>query len=279
MSLGEMLDTSEKARRFYYGRLAGLSGPERLGLINQMVRGVRAIAAAGIRSRFPDVSDGRLRYLIAERSYGAEAISGDLQGRLLVSAGNPAGDDVTSIALRVARVLESEGIEYMVGGSIASGIYGEPRSTQDIDVAVRLPEASIHRVVERLGPDFAVDEEMLREAARTSRGANIFFLPTFMKIDFFARGRSPYDEEEFSRRTAIEPVPGERLFASSVEDNLLWKLRWFRMGGEVSDQQWRDVLGILRISGPVLDLAYLRRWATEHRVGDLLERALQQAAF
>lgn len=65
--------------------------------------------------------------------------------------------------------------------------------------------------------------------------------------------------------------------ASSAEDNLLWKLRWYRMGGEVSDQQWRDVLGLIRISGDKMDPAYLRRWAVHHGVDDLLDRAMNQS--
>jgi hypothetical protein len=78
-------------------------------------------------------------------------------------------------------------------------------------------------------------------------------------------------------KPAVDTALGERVYASSPEDNLLWKLRWFRMGGEVSDQQWRDVLGLLRVSGPKMDPAYLRRWAGALGVGDLLDRALAQA--
>lgn len=91
------------------------------------------------------------------------------------------------------------------------------------------------------------------------------------------RGDDAYDRAEFSRRTEIEPVPGERILASSPEDNLLWKLRWFRKGGEISDQQWRDVLGILRSSRAAMDFSYLRRWSEHHGVEDLFERAMQQA--
>jgi hypothetical protein len=177
----------------------------------------------------------------------------------------------------VARVLESVGLDYMVGGSIASSSYGEPRATRDIDVAVRLGEGDIPKLIAALGPEFAIDEEMLREAVSAGRSANIFYLPYFMKIDLFVRGNSEYDRAEFDRRSNVEPILGERVAASSPEDNLLWKLRWFRMGGEVSDQQWRDILGLLRVSGSKMDAAYLRKWAGAHGVQDLLEGAHAQA--
>jgi hypothetical protein len=185
-------------------------------------------------------------------------------------------DDATEVAVRFARALEHAGIEYAVGGSVASSAYGEPRATRDLDFAVRLTPRLLPALLEALGPDFAVDLDLLREGIRTGRSVNLFYLPFFTKIDLFVRGNDEYDRAEFSRRNEIEIVPGERILMSSAEDNLLWKLRWYRKGGEVSDQQWRDVLGLLRVSGETMNLAYLRKWATEHGCIDLLERAIRQ---
>jgi len=64
----------------------------------------------------------------------------------------------------------------------------------------------------------------------------------------------------------------------------LTKLEWYRIGGEdfgefsraVSERQWRDVLGVLKVQGERLDLAYMRRWASALDVADLLEQALAQ---
>jgi len=61
------------------------------------------------------------------------------------------------------------------------------------------------------------------------------------------------------------------------EDTILSKLEGYRMGGEVSDRQWRDILGLLKIRAEDLDFNYLRRWAKELRVDDLLENARRQA--
>jgi hypothetical protein len=188
-------------------------------------------------------------------------------------------DDTTEVAVQLARAMERAGVEYAVGGSVASSAYGEPRATRDLDFAVRLTPRLVPSLLESLGPDFVVDSELLLEGIRTGRSVNIFFLPFFTKIDLFVRGDDEYDRAEFSRRNEIEVVPGERILASSPEDNLLWKLRWYRKGGEVSDQQWRDVLGLLRVSGETMDLAYLRSWAMHHSVDDLLEQAMSQGTI
>ncbi|MBI5543461.1 MAG: hypothetical protein HY901_06200 [Deltaproteobacteria bacterium] len=185
--------------------------------------------------------------------------------------------DDREVALRVARALEAAGIEYALGGSVASGIQGEPRATNDVDFAVRLAEHQVAPLAKALGPEFVVDQEGLREAARHRRSDNIFFLPSAFKIDLFVRGGEPFDDSELSRRRLL-PIRGEeRAWVATPEDNILRKLAWFRKGGEVSDRQWRDVLGILRLPGQTIDWGYLRRWSPRLGVEDLLQRAERQA--
>jgi hypothetical protein len=98
-----------------------------------------------------------------------------------------------------------------------------------------------------------------------------------LKIDVFVRGASAFDRSEFARRVPVRLAEGGRLYAASAEDNLLRKLLWFRDGGGVSDRQWRDVLGILRVSGPSLDRSYLQLWAGRLGVTDLMNQAFGQA--
>jgi hypothetical protein len=142
-----------------------------------------------------------------------------------------------------------------------------------------MPLGMIERFVAALGSDFEVDRDMLRDALLHGRSCNIFFLPVVMKIDIFAVGQEPYDEVEFSRRRrALVNDAGDELVIKSPEDTILRKLLWYRAGGEVSDRQWRDVVEVLRVSGPELDTTYLRTWASRLRLTSSLERATAEAA-
>jgi hypothetical protein len=182
-------------------------------------------------------------------------------------------EDVIDVALRVAEALESVGAVYFVGGSLASSLHGEPRATNDIDFVIDIPLGKLAALTDALGPDFEIDGDMLRDAVMHGRSANVFYLPLAMKIDFFGHPHGPYDEAEFGNRRAVPLREGRSLVVKSAEDTILRKLLWFREGGEVSDRQWRDVLGVLRAQQDNLDAAYLKQWARRLRVDDLLERA------
>jgi len=87
-----------------------------------------------------------------------------------------------------------------------------------------------------------------------------------------------FTQSELGRKRFImSAIPGlENMHfpIASPEDTVLAKLVWFRKGGEVSDRQWHDILGILKVQSKRLDFDYLRNWAARLSVSDLLERAM-----
>ena len=186
--------------------------------------------------------------------------------------------DPIQVALRVADALESCGIAYVVGGSVASSITGEPRSTLDVDLAVAMTEQQVEPFVRELGDEFYAERDSLLRAIREKTSANLIHEETSIKVDLFISGRTPLDAQQMERRERVLVMadPKRYLYVYTAEDILLQKLRWYRDGGEVSDQQWRDVLGILRVQGELIDPTYLRRGASILGVSDLLERALDQ---
>ena len=186
--------------------------------------------------------------------------------------------EALQVALRVIEVLEELGAPYHVGGSYASSIHGVPRQTQDIDVVVDLPLVSANPLVSMIKDDFYVDEASVKRAIRDRTSFNVIHLDSGFKVDIFVRGDAPFDLEEFARHRAelVQTEPERRIYVKTAEDILLRKLLWCQMGGEVSDRQWLDLLGIARTQGDDIDLRYVEHWARELGVRQLLDRLLAE---
>jgi hypothetical protein len=192
---------------------------------------------------------------------------------------SPLGSQDLTVALRVIETLEDLGISYHLGGSIASSIHGTPRQTRDIDIAVDLPATAVAAFVAGLQREFYLDEERIRAAIQRKASFNLIHLETGLKIDVFVRSAEPFDLSEFQRQAPYRLVqePPRDVVVKSAEDIVLRKLLWYRIGHEVSDRQWSDIQGVLRTQGERLDRTYLRRWAEDLEVADLLEKALSEA--
>lgn len=170
-------------------------------------------------------------------------------------------------------------MRYLVGGSLASAVSGEPRSTLDVDLVVELNEKDVEPLVAALGDRFHVDADSIRRAVRERSSTNVIHYPTSTKVDLFIMGGSPIDAEQMNRRQRVQvsTEPDRWLYVHTPEDILLQKLRLYRMGNEVSDRQRRDILGIILVQGNRLDQPYLSHSAEALGVSELLQRALSEA--
>lgn len=183
------------------------------------------------------------------------------------------------VAILAGSLLDRLGIRYVVVGSVASSIHGEPRATLDIDITLLLESHEVPILARALGRDFHLDERSLREAARTGFPCNAIHRASTVKLDLYVVANEGLNAAEFERAREVRLTgeAGSEVRVSTPEGVVLQKLAWYRKGGEVSDRQWRDVMGVLKTQGKRLDRDYLARWAGPLGVQDLLERALRQA--
>lgn len=183
------------------------------------------------------------------------------------------------VALIATRTLERLGIDYVIVGSAASTLHGEPRATLDVDLTVRMRASDVGPLCDALEKEFHVDRQALLEGVRTGFPCNAIHRVHHVKLDIYVRRNEGIFAEELrrARRLRLTPRPGSEANVQSAEDTVLQKLVWYRRGGEVSDRQWRDVQGVLKTQGARLERQYLGEWARELGVLDLLRRSLLEA--
>jgi len=180
------------------------------------------------------------------------------------------------VVAELARVFDKLGIRYVVGGSVASSLYGIPRATQDVDLVAEVWTSHVDAMVAALIGNFYIDAEMIRDAIKRRSSFNVVHLATMFKADVFVMQGDSWSREEMVR-ARVEEVDGAEgkvaIRFASPEDTLLHKLIWYKMGNQVSDRQWGDILGVLKVQGEDLDQEYLDRWAPLLDVSNLLLRA------
>jgi len=177
-------------------------------------------------------------------------------------------------------ILDRLEIPFLVGGSVASGSHGLPRQTNDIDILADFRGTDPGALCALLEGEFYVNRQTVAEAIRTGRPFNAIHLKGAFKFDFFPAAEEFTHSELRRKRYVVSAAPGLEDIefpVASPEDTILAKLQWFRKGGEISDRQWQDILGVLTVQSGRLDVAYLREWAACLGVADLLDRALSHS--
>lgn len=183
------------------------------------------------------------------------------------------------ITQQIVKEFERLNISYLVGGSLASSLHGVPRATNDVDMVADIHYEHIPGLVNALKSEFYVDADMIREAIQRRSSFNVIHLATMFKVDIFVLKSDISSREEMARRMQyqLSEYPELKLFLASAEDVIVHKLRWYHKGGRISERQWGDVLGVLRVQEGFLDYQYLERSAHEQGVHDLLSQALKDA--
>ena len=185
------------------------------------------------------------------------------------------------VLLDFTRILDELGIQYVVVGSFASSARGFQRATRDVDILARIGLDQVELIYERLKDRYYIDRLSIRSAVINRSHFNAIHLDSMFKVDVFV----PSDSDRLSQQQLRRHLP-ERLspdsdaivYVATAEDTLLAKLIWYGKGDRVSDRQWADVLGIIRLQRDRLDQVYLEDWAAKLGLTELLIQALDEAS-
>lgn len=190
------------------------------------------------------------------------------------------GEDLERAVGPVVRTLERLGVPYFVAGSLASSLHGVPRASIDADLVADLLPEHVPALCDGLGEAYYLPRGSISRAVEARTSFNVIHLDTMIKVDVFL-ARRPFDLRALARASLarVGGPAGPQVRAATPEDTVVAKLEWFRKGGEASERQWTDIVGVLRLAGASLDRIHLEAGAAELGVADLLHRALADATL
>lgn len=175
----------------------------------------------------------------------------------------------------IVQLLTDLHIPYFLVGSFASGIRGEFRATNDIDLVCQFSEEKISPFILGAQLNFFCDEVSIPSAIKDTRSFNIIHRETFIKVDCFTRLEA-FEIDQLGKATAVKiPRSQHTVQVGTVEYNILAKLRWYEKSNRILTRQLTDVEGMIEINKDSLDLAYLKHWANQLQIRELLHQVLQ----
>jgi hypothetical protein len=271
--MGTATDTSAEAERVLLEVYRRMPLGQKWLQLGDMYRDARLLHAAGVRLRNPTAT-------VLDVHHAWMTVNLDFPAPELLR--EPAMD-LDRLNLReiraVVRVLDHLGIPYAIGGSVASSLHGIDRYTRDADITVEPFPGKESQFLAAFGPDYYLSLSAIQDALRRRSCFNIINTSTGFKVDIFVRADHPFERAALQRRLVLSlpDAPEQPIAFCSAEDTLLFKLRWYRLGNESSQQQWQDVLNVLRVQAGKLDNSHLDHWAADLKVSDLLARARQES--
>jgi hypothetical protein len=176
----------------------------------------------------------------------------------------------------VIDILGALGIEYVIWGGVAAVAYGEPRFTYDMDVVIKLDEYRARLMAQALDEDhYYVSLPSMLDAASQGGYFNAIHFHSNVKVDFFVPRHDPLIQWAFDHRRLLPFDEARQAAYMPPESVILTKLRTFRDSG--STRHLEDIAGILRVSGPSLERAYIQREAARMEVLGVWRELLDKA--
>jgi len=170
-------------------------------------------------------------------------------------------------------------IDYAIGGSIASSVYGKVRFTQDADITVASFADMAEQLYNILKQNFYISKNAMYQAISDRGSFNVIHLTSAFKIDIFVQKDDDFHRQLFLRRKKVKLDESiEHIFnIVSAEDIILLKLQWYQSGGCISERQWSDILGVLTVQAQSLDTGYLKNYSETLGVSEIYNRAIQES--
>jgi predicted nucleotidyltransferase len=176
----------------------------------------------------------------------------------------------------VLEVLDRLQIAYAIVGSYASGVWGEPRMTLDIDLVVQLEQHHSEQLLDAFPEDFYLNRSAIDQAIAEAGQFNLIHPRSGNKVDFMVLAHHGVTPPQIARRIEVQLLPDCHAYVAAPDDVIIAKMRYYLDGS--SDKHLRDITGILKRSGDSVDREYVAVWAAEHGALQLWEELQTRAS-
>lgn len=261
-------DTSIAADKLVFQLLRQKSNVDRLAMSSALSRGARKLSLQGLSKTFSTLESREFSKKVAFVWLEHQWPKGF----------NPQGEPMTwiqdsvDLAKQLHPIFDRVCIQYYITGGVASSLYGDPRTTRDLDVVLNIQSSKISPLVEALTQEGFYVPGVEDAMSGRMQTLQIIHTESILQADLVMSGNNPWDLLKFERCQL-----NDGLYFASPEDVILSKLRWGKRSQ--SEKQWRDVLGVLKVQRAGLDFAYLRKWAERLGLSDDLIRAMGSAGL
>ncbi len=263
-------DTSAETDLLTFHLLRQRTAGERLRMAASLTRSARKLSLCSLRQQFGYLSPTQFAKKIA-----LAWLQENCPPNYIPTGESPMWiQDSVSLAIKLHPIFEELGISYYITGGVAAISYGEPRTTQDLDLVMAISPDVIDRLSDALTEAGFYVPGIDDVKSGRMRTLQIIEMESISRADLVVAGTDEFERLKFTRRRVIE-FEGTALYFASPEDVILNKLRWRQRSG--SEKQWRDVLGVLKVQAENLDYGYMREWAEQLGLVDALNQAVTES--
>jgi hypothetical protein len=268
-------DTSPEAEGVLIGLIRNASVAKRFKSVRSITNTLLQMNIKNIQKLYPGATAAEIAQVFVAHSGKlnsptlVESLDARLKDRREISE-----PDVLVALNSITTLFANQKIPYYVGGSLASSIYGMPQLMRDLDIIAYVQAAHVPLLIPLLQENYYVDKQEVYEAVQQHTFFSMFHLNTLLKVDVIIPEISSFEEGVYNRLQWQRLDESSRQFPlSSPEDTVLIKLVLHKGYEIFPDDQWNDILGVLKVQKSDLDVAYLEKWANHFGIMQLLERA------
>ncbi len=271
-------DTHPEAERVLIDLIRKAPIAKRFGLVRSMTAFATRLNQQNIQQLYPQLAKEEIATTFVQDHYN-RALAYNIRP-ILKQRQTAFTADLLDALLSIITIFDVLNVRYYVKGAVALSLYGMQRATFDIDFVAHLEPGLFDSVISLLKAVCYVDEEAIKNAIEKKTGFEAIHLDSLLKINI-SLAQSTTQEKMIESRLLKHIIAANypAINVASPEDIIITQFQEYKANGEVTDDQWNDILGVFKIQGETIDSTYLGYWTSELDLAHLLKNAYFDAGL